>query len=142
MIKRNRHIPRVAHEVDYPLVFWLKGLMTFEHARPLKLAQESVTIEIDFRDPGFDVGKPDRITLVDQISQKKACPGVAGSGVGNQKNVIGKNRQAAARNLPSGKHTPRLREGAKHPLCATLSRWHCLQPFTSSRSAAASVARS
>jgi hypothetical protein len=95
--------------------------MTLEHARPLKLPQESVTIEIDFRNPGLDVGKPNRITLVDQIPQKKACPRVARPGIRNKKDVIGKNRQAAARDLPSGEHAPRLCEGGAQSLQGTMA---------------------
>jgi len=34
----------------------------------------------------------------------------------NQKDVIGKIRQAAARDLPSGEHTPRLGDGAQQSL--------------------------
>jgi hypothetical protein len=92
---------------------WLKALMTLEHARPRQSPQEPITIEIDFRNPRLDVGECDRVILVDQISQKEACPSVAGPGIGNKENIIGKNRQAPTRDLPSGEHTPRLRERSK-----------------------------
>jgi hypothetical protein len=86
----------------------LKAFMTLQHARARELPQESIMIEIDFRNPRLDVGKRDWIILVNQISQEKARPRVSRPEVRNQKDVIGESSESMARDPPSREHTPRL----------------------------------
>ena len=68
-IAAENHVARIAHDIDNARIMRLKGFMTLQHARAWKPPQESIGIEIDLRDSGFDVGESDWLLLIDQIPQ-------------------------------------------------------------------------
>src|SRR5271169_6427439 len=59
VIKRDRHITRVAHDIDHSRIMRLKALMALQHSRTGKIPKKSICIEINFWNSGLDVRKRD-----------------------------------------------------------------------------------
>jgi len=80
VIVRNRHIPRIAHDINDSLVAWIEALVAFDDARPLQISHLPVGMDIHVGDQSLQVEESDWIVLVDKVTNQESGPGVAGAG--------------------------------------------------------------
>src|ERR1700722_15107473 len=120
MIERDGHVARIAHNVDNARVLGLKAFVTFQDARPFKPSHRMVRIKVNLWQARFDVRKRDWIVRVDEITDQKSSPGVAGARIRNDENIIRKNGYVSSCHLTPDQDPSRLRECSQNSLCIAL----------------------
>jgi hypothetical protein len=77
----------------------VKIFVTLDVARPRGTFQHSTGLRLGIRYQSFDIGKCDWFIRVQKVGDQEARPGIARTGIRNDKRIIGINRQVAARNV-------------------------------------------
>src|SRR5690242_21335890 len=106
MVEGYGDIARISNDVDGPAIVRLKAFVALQQTRSRKPPHSVIGVEVDFGDPGFDVGESDRIALIDQVSNQKASPGVPRTRIRHQEHIIRKNSEATAGHLAAEKDPP------------------------------------
>src|SRR5947209_13111248 len=107
MVVRDGDIARVADNINHFSVPRVEALMTFQNAGARHAAENPVGKQVYFGDARFYIGERDRL-IIDQVTDQKASPGVTGSRIRYEKNIVGKNGQIPAYRFASGQYTRRF----------------------------------
>ena len=117
----NGHIARIPYKIDHRLITWVEYLVTFQNATGAQPAQTTVGVEVDLRNTLLEIGKRDWIMGIDQISNEKPQPVVAGTGVRHDVDVIRINRKTSRGRLTPSDDSGYLRRLSYPPTQGRLS---------------------
>src|SRR5205807_1942025 len=112
MVVRDGYIAWVADNINYFFVPRVEALMAFQNARAPHAAEMPVGKQVYFGNSGFYIGERDRL-IVNQVTDEKPRPGVTGSWIRHEKNIVGEDGQIPSHGLASGQYTCRFAQCCK-----------------------------
>ncbi len=115
VIVGNRDIARVAHNIDDAAIAGVEALVALEHARAGKAAQDPIGGLVHIGNKALDIEEGHGLVGIDEIADEEARPGIAGTRIGREKNVVVENGDFALEQRAAKEHVVNPRQMPEGP---------------------------
>src|SRR5208283_2688432 len=108
------HVPRIAHDVNHSGIARIEIGMALDHARAGRTAHIAARLRFRIGYELLNIGEGYRRSGMHQVRDQEACPGIARSGIRNDKRVVGADGQGAPGDIQPERVLPELLDAVHH----------------------------